>query len=327
MLNYPSSEQRVLGAILGQFIGDALALGTHWYYDLHLRETDFPHTIQGFETPQPGRYHASKESGQQTHYGDRAWLLLEYIATERNFDVRTFGQRCVDHLSADYSGYIDPVTHHMLSRYNLARKMGMKAEAYSFQEGGNDDHAMTAAILAPLAVLWGSEQHYSGAIIKLTKLMQNNAKAIAYTLCYARILASILEGATPREAVVTQLHNQSSCTDSHQRETSLSLMQVLGAIDLMPLTATLIIGQTGALSSSLPATLHTVLHHSDCFETALLSVIRAGGDNAARAGMAGALLGAHLGIEAIPVAWLERLEDHDKLLECAKKLTLHPSYV
>ena len=34
-------QDRIAGALMGAFIGDALALGPHWYYDLNELRTNY----------------------------------------------------------------------------------------------------------------------------------------------------------------------------------------------------------------------------------------------------------------------------------------------
>jgi len=50
-------DDRLRGAVWGQFIGDAAALGTHWIYDLDELRSKFPRGVTGFETPIEGHYH------------------------------------------------------------------------------------------------------------------------------------------------------------------------------------------------------------------------------------------------------------------------------
>lgn len=51
-------RDRAAGAIMGAFIGDALACGPHWYYDLSALRRDHGQWIRDYTTPKPGRYHA-----------------------------------------------------------------------------------------------------------------------------------------------------------------------------------------------------------------------------------------------------------------------------
>lgn len=74
---------------------------------------------------------------------------------------------------------------------------------------------------------------------------------------------------------------------------------------------------TGRIASeSVPAALVVLLRHADSYVATVKDAVRSGGDTARIAAMAGAICGARLGTAAIPIAWLERLEDlaHLRLL-------------
>src|SRR5271166_2352818 len=83
LLNNISIGDRFRGAVVGQFVGDAAALGTHWIYNLTELQQLYPSGVSGFEAPKEGHYHFGKKPGDQTHYGDGALVLLESLAKER----------------------------------------------------------------------------------------------------------------------------------------------------------------------------------------------------------------------------------------------------
>jgi len=60
-------------------------------------------------------------------------------------------------------------------------------------------------------------------------------------------------------------------------------------------------------------------HHED-FAQALVKVVNMGGDADTNAAVAGALMGAHLGLEVIPQRWRERVAQVPRCLELAEKL-------
>jgi ADP-ribosylglycohydrolase len=82
----------------------------------------------------------------------------------------------------------------------------------------------------------------------------------------------------------------------------------------------MLFGQSCPLYSSFTAALHTTLTCSNSFEKAMRVTAESGGDSAGRAAMAGAWLGAHLGIQAIPEAWQKRLNAHDQIESDVEKI-------
>ena len=51
-------QERARGALLGALIGDALALGPHWYYNLEELRRDYGEWVSDYTDPKPDRYHA-----------------------------------------------------------------------------------------------------------------------------------------------------------------------------------------------------------------------------------------------------------------------------
>ncbi len=48
MMNPLEIQDRAVGAIMGAFIGDALALGPHWYYDLSELRRDYGEWVDDY---------------------------------------------------------------------------------------------------------------------------------------------------------------------------------------------------------------------------------------------------------------------------------------
>ena len=89
-------KDRAVGAIMGAFIGDALALGPHWYYNLDDLRRDYGDWITGYTDPKPGRYHADLRAGQQSQAGFILELTLASLVERGEYDVEDFCQR-MDH--------------------------------------------------------------------------------------------------------------------------------------------------------------------------------------------------------------------------------------
>ena len=79
-------RDRAAGAIMGAFIGDALGLGPHWYYDLAELRRDYGEWISGYTDPRPGRYHAGLKAGQSSQAGFILELTLRSLVACGQYD-------------------------------------------------------------------------------------------------------------------------------------------------------------------------------------------------------------------------------------------------
>jgi ADP-ribosylglycohydrolase len=89
-MNKTTRQDRAIGALMGAFIGDALALGPHWYYDLDELHRDYGTWITGYTDPQPGRYHSGLKAGQSSQQGFILELMLRSLAECGEYDEADF---------------------------------------------------------------------------------------------------------------------------------------------------------------------------------------------------------------------------------------------
>jgi poly(ADP-ribose) glycohydrolase ARH3 len=80
------------------------------------------------------------------------------------------------------------------------------------------------------------------------------------------------------------------------------------------------LGKTVAIHESLPFAIYAFLKHPHSFEECLFCAVLSGGDRDTLGAMAGAICGAHLGIDAIPRKWQNHLENRDLLERLALAL-------
>ncbi|WP_419659125.1 ADP-ribosylglycohydrolase [Desulfosarcina variabilis str. Montpellier] len=86
-------QDRASGAIMGALIGDALALGPHWYYDLAELRNDYGDWIDDYTNPKPGRYHDGIKAGQPSQAGFILTLMLKSLAACGGYDEKDFCER------------------------------------------------------------------------------------------------------------------------------------------------------------------------------------------------------------------------------------------
>ena len=84
---------RAAGALMGAFIGDALALGPHWYYDLDELRARYGPWISDYTTPMPDHYHAGMKAGESSQAGVLLRLTLESLAKRGGYDEADFCRR------------------------------------------------------------------------------------------------------------------------------------------------------------------------------------------------------------------------------------------
>lgn len=297
---------RMRGAIWGQFTGDAACLGSHWIYDPEELTRRYPEGVNGFEAPAEGHYHAGKVPGDLTHYGDAALLLLDSVADNGRFDAADFGRRFVGLMdSPSYHGYRDHATKGTLANWRAYLEAHPGA-AFPFQQGADDDQPATATRLAPVVVAHHRNADLLQIAARATRVCQNNERAIAYMRCHAMVLSWLLAGKELVD-VFEQASRQMARFGAEGEEVAARIQAALEARALSVAEATATFGSSCPLAQSFPAAIHAAISHRDNFSAAILATARAGGDNAGRAAMIGAWLGASLGIAGVPAAWQERL--------------------
>ncbi len=304
---------RARAAVLGQFIGDAMALGSHWHYNLLERARLYPDGIHGFELPAPGRYHSGRKPGDQTHYGDAALLLLRSVVEDRGFDERRFGRRFVRAFDVPYSGYRDKPTRLAIEN----AKPHIDDPTYAFQSGADDFQTVSMCRIAPVAALYAGRAVRDATIERAVRVTQANDEAVAHTQTFARILDSLLHGAELMTAIET------ACAEQTGPAADLVRIRLGDALSMQASTvvdATGLVGRSCYLPCTFPSILHACLKHQGDFMSAVLETVRAGGDNASRAACVGALMGASIGIAGIPEALIGKLNARHEIEALVEEL-------
>lgn len=302
---------RIEGMVWGQFIGDALCMGTHWIYNLEDLKMFYPE-LKGFETPRSGHYHDGKKPGDFTHYGEAALLLLESVAECDGLDVMDYGRRFLGHFaSPSRSGYLDSATRGTLENAKLDAT-GQPPADFDFQAGADDDQLATATSLAPVIARYHDSPDLAAQVAKVTRVRQNHPRSVAYMQIYAQILVELLSG-TDMHSAIHRVQETAAKDPEFGEELAQRFRDVFERKHLSTTEATAQLGQSCPLKNSFPSALVAVVRTPDDFEGTLLRVLAAGGDNAGRAAMAGALLGAHLGVGAIPQSLRDALVHKDRI--------------
>jgi ADP-ribosylglycohydrolase len=292
--------------LLAAFAADALALAPHWIYDTTKIADEFGR-VSGFLKPAEGSYHFGKEQGEFTHYGDQMLVLLESAAASGGFLLDDFAQRW-RRLFADYRGYVDRATRVTLD--NFARG------AHPEDAGSTSNDLSGASRIVPLVLCYRDDLDALVRASRMqTQMTHNHPEVVEAAEFFARVLWQVLHGQAPTAAIQGIAGNAS---------TGISLAgwveegQQLSSLDSV--TAISQLGQTCHSPHAFPAVIQLIARHEANLADALIENVMAGGDSAARGILAGAVLGAHLGWDAIPSDWAAGLKHSATISRLADSL-------
>lgn len=275
--------------VLASFAADSLALGAHWIYDTAEIDRRIGR-VERLLAPLPDSYHAGKGAGEFTHYGDQALVLLESLARSGTFSLVDFAAAWQE-LFVGYRGYVDKATATTLE--NLGRGLPLD------QCGSRSSDLGGAARIAPLVYWYRNDRDaLLAAVRQQTALTHNNPATLAGAEFIAKTAWAVLHGADPAEAMEGALEEGVDDIDLDIR--------IRGGLDSGGKDTRTVInkfGQMCGIAAALPGAIHLVLTYADDLRTGLIENVMAGGDSAARGLVAGMILGAHLGRQAIPDEW------------------------
>lgn len=347
-----SRASRVKGALIGAFVGDALGVGPHWYYDLDELRREFGPWIDGYTAPRPGRYHAGLEPGDSSQSGIILRITLESLVDRGGYEEADFCRRLDEELfpALDGTPMAGPggYTSQSIREAWRKRRQGLPWG----QVAGLADNTEAAERILAIAVRYAADpgrlaRHVSANVA----LTQRDPTVGAMTLAYAAILGQLVQGVAldsglsdklmamvrdgvlpfhtvtsgnltvPAGAEAPTLAGQFASPDALLTVSSIAAAVQERGVRLDPAwKVSLVYGLPCAVYHQFPAAYHLAARFGGDFEPAVLHAINGGGQNMARAMLTGALCGAIGGFEAIPERFVSGLRQGARYLELADAL-------
>lgn len=350
-----SLQDRTIGALLGAFIGDALALGPHWYYDLDELRREYGDWINDYTTPKPGRYHAGLTAGQSSQAGVLLRLTLSSLIEQGSYDDADFCRR----MDQDFLPLIDgtpmngPGGYTSQSIREAWRKRILQGLPWG-KIGGNADTTEAAERTIAIAVRYALRPAaLASAVTRNTVLTQTDGTVVAMTVAFCAVLGLLVEGhrldeetsgklmervksgELPFHTVTTgnlQAPSKGSsdapCAGQFPSPDALLTPSCIAraahdpGIRIEPAwKVSLVYGMPCAVYHQFPAAYYLAARFPDDFESAVLHAVNGGGQNQARAILTGAMVGATVGLSGIPQRFIDGLENSAELLKLARKLS------
>ena len=354
MMTALSLEDRAEGALIGAFIGDALALGPHWYYDLDQLHADYGQWISDYTAPKPGRYHSGMKAGQLSQSGTLLRLTVQSLVDCAGYDEADFCRR----LDSEFFPLLDgtpmsgPGGYTSQSIREAWRKRVGTGLPWG-QVAGYADTTEAAERILAIAIRYALQPgELASAVTRNTLLTQNDGTVVAMTVAFGAVLGMLVEGQAmdsglsdklmarvksgelPFHAVTSgnlqaprpgQAEAPSAgrfpSPDALLSPSSIAAAAIDPDIRIDPAwKVSLVYGMPCAVYHQFPAAYYLAARFHDDFESAVLHAVNGGGQNQARAILTGALAGAQSGLSGIPQRFIDGLEDSEALLDLARRL-------
>lgn len=350
----PAIQDRAAGAIMGAFIGDALGLGPHWYYDLEALHRDYGDWITTYTDPKPGRYHGGLKAGQLSQAGIILRLMLRSLVERGGYDEADFCRRMDEELFPllDGTPANGPGGYTSQSIRNAWRKRVQQKLPWG-QTGGHADTTEAIERTLAVAVRYATQPHeLATAISNNTRLTQIDDIVLSMTVAYGAVLSLLVKGheldknlsgklmqlvktgELPFHAVTHSdlqpprpgdpdppLAGRFASPDALLTPSYIATAATDPGIQIEPpWKVSLVYGMPCAIYHQLPAAYYLAARFPQDFESAVLHAVNGGGQNQARAILTGALAGAQAGLSGIPQRFLDGLEEGETLRQLAVDL-------
>jgi ADP-ribosylglycohydrolase len=347
-------KDRAAGAIMGAFIGDAMALGPHWYYSLAELHSDYSDWIDSYTDPKPGRYHDGLKAGQLSQEGFILKLMVRSLVDCGGYDEADFCRRMDEELFPLLDG--TPVSgpgQYTSQSIREAWRRRMQQGLPWGQTGGHADTTEALDRCLAIAVRYAFQPaRRASAVTSNTILTQSDDILVSMTVAFCAVLGLLVqEHALDRKLsmkLMEMVHNGELPFHAVTRENpepprpgdpdppragrfaspdallTPSYMAEAAAdpsIRIEPAwKVSIVYGMPCAIYHQLPAAYYLAARFHNDFESAVLHAINGGGQNQERAILTGALVAAQTGFSGIPQRFIDGIEEAAILRKLAMDL-------
>lgn len=325
-----TTEERLQGALYGLFLGDALAMPVHWYYDTAALERDYGR-VSGFvapKNPHPNsilwrsHYQALNPKGEILHEQSRYWgqrgvhyhqflqagentvnaklcaELLRSLSECGGYDPSDYLRRYIDFMTTPgrhRDTYLEEYHRVFFTHY----AQGIPADRCAAKP---EKHIGGLQNIVPLLLYYHDEPELALATaLQHLSLTHPGPRMEQAARLLGSLLLEVVRGESLEQVLSERFARQTSPLLGHPLQKWLSEPdhQVVGPR----------LSSACYVEDSVPATLYLAWKYCDRPEEGLIANTNLGGDNAGRGAVLGALLGAANGLQAWPQSWREGLVD------------------
>jgi ADP-ribosylglycohydrolase len=322
----PSTTDRRAGAAWGSFIGDALAMPVHWYYDRAALKRDYgivrayleprnPHADsilwRSEYTPLNERgdilreqaqywgqrgihYHQFLRAGENTLNLQLAKVLAESLITKGRYDADDYLARYIAFMltpGQHRDSYVEEYHRKFFTAYARGTAP-RKCAGSDIHIGGLAHVGVLCAFLAPDA------KAARAAVREHITLTHRSDEVLAAGDALVRILCETIAGADLRETILR--HGADWFSQRKAEQWSREPDEVVIGHRVSPACY---------IADAFPASLYLAWKYVADFEAGVIANANVGGDNCHRGAVVGALLGAASGTARMPSRFVEGIRD------------------
>lgn len=309
-------RERVTGAVLGAAIGDALGHPTEFVgsYD-ELRERFGPNGVEGFALyweASGARFAPYTDDTQMAEIVLRC--ALDALDAGESLEV---GMERLARAVVDWS--LDPQGGHRAPGRACLMGASALARGTPWREAGEADAGGCGSVMRayPMGLVFHATAEAREAwAVAQSRLTHNAPIALAACSAMAHATASALRGDTPSETLKLMVE-----AASHHDTGTADMIEAAG-LDAQQGTEPEAVYHRlrgWAAHEAIAAATYAYLRHPDDFCAAALEAANTPGDSDSIATLAGALVGARCGVNAIPAEWRRDVERSDELTALAER--------
>jgi len=297
-------KNKFIGAMIGSALGDAIG-------ELAFR---YPR--------QDALMHAVEQASVLRYTDDTAMAigLAESIVERGDIDQEHIGETFRrNYLAEPWRGYAPgpPKVFDLVSRHRITYKEAAKS---LFGEQGSFGNGAAMRIVPVGIFFYGrpdilEKARLSAEVTHAHPIGKDGAAVQA--LAIAKALELDPSEPFPLSSFIESLI---SAAETDEIRNKMILVKELLTKGVQPSEAAREIGRSVAIHESMPFAVYSFLRYPDSYETCLMCAVLNGGDRDTLGAMAGAISGAYLGIDAIPSAWVSKLENRPYIEQLALQL-------
>lgn len=284
-------ESRTQGALLGFAAGDALGATTEFMQPEMIRE------VLGLHTEIIGEGVFNWRPGQGTDDSD---LMFALARTYRaGYSLKGAANRYLKWLDFEQPRDIGGTTHAALTHYRKSRNPKISGRRAHTRMAAGNGSLMCALPTGLVPMNRGTRCERAAELSRITHF---DKRCVESCIAYVNIVANLLDGLDPRDAV----WEVAGMEFIHDVDDVLRRAPLMRFDDL---------SFSGFVLDSLTVAVWAVCQLDDTLEDLLIAIVNQGNDADTTAAIAGGLLGARDGIDAVPERWVEKLEYREEALQ------------